>query len=65
MITIFPRSHERGPIEANATIRGTTPDGTFPRSHERGPIEASGNPAQPTALQFPRSHERGPIEAPS
>jgi hypothetical protein len=36
----FPRSSERGPIEAFTPPPARLPCGTFPRSSERGPIEA-------------------------
>jgi len=39
---LFPRSTERGPIEAWRSIRSNHIRGPFPRSTERGPIEASG-----------------------
>jgi len=38
---VFPRSDERGPIEANSECRCSISALTsFPRSDERGPIEA-------------------------
>src|SRR6267154_3586657 len=62
----FPRSNERGPIEAVSAWFGeaaSTP--TFPRSNERGPIEACHESARSHDREgaFPRSNERGPIEA--
>jgi len=36
----FPRSRERGPIEANKANELYTLGWEFPRSRERGPIEA-------------------------
>ena len=61
----FPRSHERGPIEARPhekKLRGRSR--RFPRSHERGPIEAQWLVGGLYRVElFPRSHERGPIEA--
>ena len=38
---IFPRSTERGPIEAIKLLAAVFADDRFPRSTERGPIEAS------------------------
>ena len=38
----FPRSKERGPIEAEGICSGFLGAGRFPRSKERGPIEAVG-----------------------
>ena len=60
----FPRSQERGPIEANPLYSEIADQGVFPRSQERGPIEAYTSPSclSPKG-QFPRSQERGPIEA--
>ena len=61
----FPRSSERGPIEARLLPPpGRSGQGAFPRSSERGPIEANSNSQSPSlAPWFPRSSERGPIEA--
>ena len=62
--TIFPRSFERGPIEADLIYSYILHILLFPRSFERGPIEASPDLVNRThAEQFPRSFERGPIEA--
>jgi len=36
----FPRSFDRGPIEASELWRSTFTSGKFPRSFDRGPIEA-------------------------
>jgi len=38
--SLFPRSIERGPIEATTAISARACQITFPRSIERGPIEA-------------------------
>ncbi len=61
----FPRSHERGPIEAVCPPSWLREWDSFPRSHERGPIEARGwrDAGDRRQGRFPRSHERGPIEA--
>ena len=40
MSTLFPRSIERGPIEAVETVLPQAFSYQFPRSIERGPIEA-------------------------
>ena len=62
---MFPRSTERGPIEASARFRKPGGLRGFPRSTERGPIEARAPPVRRTGgSPFPRSTERGPIEAP-
>ena len=38
----YPRSHDRGPIEALNVLRGIANALTnYPRSHDRGPIEAN------------------------
>ncbi len=61
----FPRSAERGPIEAAFLARaGVLALAAFPRSAERGPIEASYDALSAgLTFEFPRSAERGPIEA--
>ena len=61
----FPRSSERGLIEARGEYVGHEYMLVFPRSSERGLIEASrcGSIDGETA-PFPRSSERGLIEAP-
>ncbi len=62
----FPRSHDRGRIEALRACRFAPPSPSFPRSHDRGRIEASTAPARPLGqCGFPRSHDRGRIEATS
>src|SRR5947209_4548062 len=40
-VNLFPRSRERGPIEATKLLVLGVACATFPRSRERGPIEAS------------------------
>ena len=61
---VFPRSHERGPIEAYLHLLNFALIFFFPRSHERGPIEARDFVSDELPdSSFPRSHERGPIEA--
>ncbi len=62
--SVFPRSPERGHIEAWSWHGGSRIERRFPRSPERGHIEASGC-RSPIALErlFPRSPERGHIEA--
>ena len=60
-----PRSHERGPVEAEklGVFVDAFNDDT-PRSHERGPVEARrGWPRCGVRGNTPRSHERGPVEA--
>ncbi len=37
----FPRSHDRGRIEAEGQQLGLLSERSFPRSHDRGRIEAS------------------------
>ncbi len=61
----FPRSDERGSIEAYASIeKGRGHVTTFPRSDERGSIEAPSVRAERRRwATFPRSDERGSIEA--
>ena len=62
----FPRSNERGPIEALGSSTVKEAYHRFPRSNERGPIEAGGHSMLLHGLTlFPRSNERGPIEAPT
>ena len=61
----YPRSHDRGPIEA---LRGLVPRlraVCYPRSHDRGPIEAGDERKShaKASASYPRSHDRGPIEA--
>ena len=60
----FPRSKERGLIEATRLVECPSSKDRFPRSKERGLIEA--DIAAYDTLQnerFPRSKERGLIEA--
>ena len=63
----YPRSHDRGPIEARSWRLSGFSDTwlAYPRSHDRGPIEAGmlrgGLNVEGEA--YPRSHDRGPIEA--
>ena len=62
---LFPRSYERGSIEACVLISPLLRIHEFPRSYERGSIEA---PRSKTDFPnpragFPRSYERGSIEA--
>ncbi len=62
----FPRSHDRGPIEApRLGVFNTASNFSFPRSHDRGPIEAIHYVGGCVCIFgfFPRSHDRGPIEA--
>ena len=60
----FPRSSERGSIEALLRTAANAAIGAFPRSSERGSIEAMRVRflCGPMVL-FPRSSERGSIEA--
>ncbi len=61
---LFPRSGERGPVEATSLRANTGEPFGFPRSGERGPVEAVGMRIKPpNLLAFPRSGERGPVEA--
>ena len=56
---LFPRSFERGSIEASVGTSGAASDAAFPRSFERGSIEASKIVLTTAHLdQFPRSFER-------
>src|SRR5579875_3250034 len=60
----FPRSFDRGPIEAHLLSISTVTAPPFPRSFDRGPIEATCLPRRcPSPSSFPRSFDRGPIEA--
>src|SRR2546429_204979 len=61
----FPRSFERGSIEAASRPALIAALAAFPRSFERGSIEALGFYHFARARRvFPRSFERGSIEAP-
>ena len=60
----FPRSNERGSIEAKTYLAGAYRLFKFPRSNERGSIEAPQHPLKRRDGEaFPRSNERGSIEA--
>ncbi len=60
----FPRSAERGSIEARSFGRRPSARILFPRSAERGSIEAVLMCGAPISYcVFPRSAERGSIEA--
>ena len=60
----FPRSPERGLIEAPHEWAGRADRPLFPRSPERGLIEASRRALDhQVSVRFPRSPERGLIEA--
>src|SRR5258708_3665607 len=61
----FPRSRERGHIEARLNNESPALDRLFPRSRERGHIEAPCNHGKRRRASgaFPRSRERGHIEA--
>jgi len=60
----FPRSIERGPVEASDIAAIEKRIAAFPRSIERGPVEAEKIKEKTTnKLTFPRSIERGPVEA--
>ena len=61
----FPRSIDRGLIEASSASSATDRGLSFPRSIDRGLIEAgAGRPVHVDVLAFPRSIDRGLIEAP-
>ena len=61
---IFPRSKERGLIEAGGVHDVLHSVQVFPRSKERGLIEADGDSdTVADCITFPRSKERGLIEA--
>ena len=61
---LFPRSAERGSIEAIKARIGGNLRWLFPRSAERGSIEANLDLSLLADLpEFPRSAERGSIEA--
>ena len=54
----FPRSSERGPIEATCPPSATAPLDSFPRSSERGPIEAAAGVEDPASeLLYFRAHQ--------
>ncbi len=61
----FPRSYERGSIEASSSSPVKKYGLTFPRSYERGSIEAADGATGWATIGslFPRSYERGSIEA--
>src|SRR5437016_4597621 len=61
----FPRSIDRGPIEACKPTPASWPLLSFPRSIDRGPIEARQGVRACRCWRalFPRSIDRGPIEA--
>ncbi len=62
----FPRSYDRGPIEADDVDLAVPHGRRFPRSYDRGPIEATYALSMTYAsVTFPRSYDRGPIEASS
>ena len=46
-VAAFPRSTERGSIEAGARLYILPVDSQFPRSTERGSIEATNSPPRP------------------
>ena len=61
---MFPRSKDRGLIEAPTTAASSTGMRWFPRSKDRGLIEATTSVACPArSPTFPRSKDRGLIEA--
>src|SRR2546421_385142 len=54
---LFPRSSERGPIEARLRLPVHHPKAKFPRSSERAPIEARRRTARPGLKQrYFRAH---------
>ena len=64
LIGTFPRSIDRGLIEARAISDCGSPHAVFPRSIDRGLIEALLNSwHRGRKLAFPRSADRGLIEA--
>jgi len=66
LIAVFPRSIDRGPIEATVVAFCNCGGAVFPRSIDRGPIEALFNATHVKYdVGFPRSIDRGPIEAPT
>ena len=61
---LFPRSKDRGLIEARAPATRMLVIAAFPRSKDRGLIEASiRRLIPPETCLFPRSKDRGLIEA--
>ena len=61
---VFPRSQERGLIEAPLVAQSSWDPSLFPRSQERGLIEAVRICSEHVRhSMFPRSQERGLIEA--
>jgi len=48
---VFPRSIERGPVEAPPTPSAPLQFGAFPRSIERGPVEAAIQYSMPAIAQ--------------
>jgi len=63
----FPRSHERGPVEASTTpARTTAARGPFRALTSAAPLKPTcHSPPKEKPARFPRSHERGPVEASS
>ena len=60
----FPRSHERGPIEAYARRWGLRREFYFRAHMSAAPLKQAASRSWRISLRpFPRSHERGPIEA--
>ena len=63
---MFPRSNERGPIEApHPGYAGTPPPSRFRARTSAAPLKlrAYERIASERTREFPRSNERGPIEA--
>ena len=63
--SIYPRSSDRGLIEATSRDSQRQPRQSYPRSSDRGLIEASDKAGDVPRQQarYPRSSDRGLIEA--
>ncbi len=60
----FPRSYERGPIEARKTLGFGLSIRPFRVPMNAAPLKLSEVPtSSKRGIRFPRSYERGPIEA--
>ena len=60
----FPRSPERGPVEARTSMRRASWRGYFRAHPSAAPLKQFQSlPSLPSLVRFPRSPERGPVEA--
>ena len=63
-LAFLPRSHERGPIEADSLPLRTRRQTPFRAHMSAAPLKPEeGREAELLVERLPRSHERGPIEA--